>query len=515
MNQQAESRWEKRIRETAQGLAYPATPDLATRHRIRPQPRRIGGLGWATAALLIVLLVTLAVPPARASVLKWLQVGPVRIWLVEPTPLSPESPPETPRPTSTPFTSVLDLAGETTLDAARTQVAFPIRLPTYPADLGLPDRVFVQDQAGTAVILVWLEPNRANLVRMSLHELGPGAIVWKIDPVTTEETTVHGKRALWTTGPYAVQIQNGGQWDQRRLLNGHVLIWTEDVNDTEIGYRLETALPLTEAIRIAESLRNLDTFATPEDNIRATVAAASPPKIHVSTPSPEGIWRADVVIHDCTSLGEKGDYAYERLLLTNLADHSERVVAEQLIACGGLGAYGLEVKFWAPNGTFLYFTEDREGVPDGCGFWTESLVRYDLATGETARLGSGAASLDGMRLATWQADELVIWSSDGPEIARRPKVIAGANAGPIVWSPTGESLAYLLNETECPPAMGGTSYVARLDFPELTPDVLLESADPTFWNITWETSDALQLETAQSNVRWSYEFATRILQPAE
>jgi hypothetical protein len=35
------------------------------------------------------------------------------------------------------------------------------------------------------------------------------------------------------------------------LINGHVLIWEEG----NITYRLETALPLEEAIKIAESLQ--------------------------------------------------------------------------------------------------------------------------------------------------------------------------------------------------------------------------------------------------------------------
>jgi hypothetical protein len=35
------------------------------------------------------------------------------------------------------------------------------------------------------------------------------------------------------------------------LIEGHVLIWTEG----EITYRLETDMPLEEAVRVAESLR--------------------------------------------------------------------------------------------------------------------------------------------------------------------------------------------------------------------------------------------------------------------
>jgi hypothetical protein len=61
---------------------------------------------------------------------------------------------------------------------------------------------------------------------------------------------------LWTVGPYALQFQRSGQviYDLRRLIEGHVLIWTEE----GITYRLETDLSLQEAVQIAESLPSLE-----------------------------------------------------------------------------------------------------------------------------------------------------------------------------------------------------------------------------------------------------------------
>ena len=38
---------------------------------------------------------------------------------------------------------------------------------------------------------------------------------------------------------------------ERRLVEGHVLIWTEN----NVTYRLETGLPVEQAIKIAESLK--------------------------------------------------------------------------------------------------------------------------------------------------------------------------------------------------------------------------------------------------------------------
>lgn len=258
---QSERLWETHVHHTAQKLTYPPTPDLTTLRRPQRRSSLGTGLGWVAVILVILLLVGLSVPPVRAGVLEWLQVGPVRVWLVAPTPTPTPTvliaATVTPQPTPTPLLSVLDLAGETTLADARDDADFPIRLPTYPPDLGLPDRVFLQDLEGTAVILVWLEPGASDKVRMSLHELASGAFVWKMEPTAVEETSVHGQRALWVDGPYYLlvqQPQSGQTWANRRLIRGHVLVWTEMIDGMEIVYRLETDLSLEEAIRVAESL---------------------------------------------------------------------------------------------------------------------------------------------------------------------------------------------------------------------------------------------------------------------
>jgi hypothetical protein len=135
---------------------------------------------------------------------------------------------------------------------AREETGFPVRLPAYPPDLGPPDRVFLQNPGGPMLVLVWLEPGQPDQVRLSLHQFGPGTFAQKFEPELVEETTVNGQRALWTEGPYLLQILRNGRvdLDLTRLVSGHVLIWVEG----DITYRLETDLPLEEAVRIAESL---------------------------------------------------------------------------------------------------------------------------------------------------------------------------------------------------------------------------------------------------------------------
>lgn len=275
MNEPALEPWETRLRVAAGAFPYPPTPDLAgaVERRLPGAARPAVGRRWAWAVAVALFLLggLLAVPQVRAAVLEFLQIGAVRIFLVEPTPTATPpvtplpaatppvtpaaapSPTATPRPTPTPLVSVLDLAGETTLAEAETRAGFPIRLPAQPPDLGPPDRVFLQDLGGPVVVLVWLEPGRPEAVRLSLHMLGPGTAGQKFEPPVVQETTVNGRPAVWTEGPYLLQFQRGRRvdFDTRRLVEGHVLLWVEG----EITYRLETDLPLAAAVRIAESLR--------------------------------------------------------------------------------------------------------------------------------------------------------------------------------------------------------------------------------------------------------------------
>jgi hypothetical protein len=203
---------------------------------------------------MVLLTILLLVPPARASMQAIIRVGAVRIGLASGAPTTPSAT-RGPKGTSTPtpLASPLDLAGATTLAQAQQQVPFPIRLPTYPPGLGPPQHVFLQNLGGPLVALVWVDPAQPRSVRLALFEMTNGLYVYKSNVPVVAETTVHGQYALWTEGPYVVQVVENGQVvnDTRRLVTGHVLIWTEG----DVTYRLETDQPLDDAVRIAESLR--------------------------------------------------------------------------------------------------------------------------------------------------------------------------------------------------------------------------------------------------------------------
>jgi hypothetical protein len=269
MNGLPSEQWEEWTRQKASALPYPPTPDVAEQvrrrlasERNRPVQRHLRPT-WALVVILAILVGLLAVPPVRAAILEFLQIGAVRIWLVEPTPALPLTPPQpittpeaqprsTPMPTPTPFTSLFDLAGQTTLEEAEKQTGFAIRLPTYPPNLGLPDAVFYQELGGPVVVLLWLDPEQPEQALYSLHILDEGAIVEKGAPTVVMTTTVHDQPAAWTQGPYmlAYRVGGGQNWDFRRIVSDRVLVWFED----GLTYRLESNLPLEEARRMAESL---------------------------------------------------------------------------------------------------------------------------------------------------------------------------------------------------------------------------------------------------------------------
>lgn len=241
---------ENRLQMLASALPYPPTPDLARTFSSARRSRPALRLGWAFAAVLAVLASLLAVPSVRARVLEFLQVGGVRIVLPDlPTQNGAFAPKQKGSPRSEFVASVLDLDGETTLTDARQQVTFPIDLPSYPQDLGDPDRVFLQHMdTGDFVVLAWLDEDGEP--RLIEYVLGPGVHLLKGSPDVIGETTVNGNYAVWTTGEYLLQIE--GYHQPVQFVPGPVLIWAVG----PLTYRLEAPLSMEELVRIAESVGN-------------------------------------------------------------------------------------------------------------------------------------------------------------------------------------------------------------------------------------------------------------------
>jgi hypothetical protein len=250
-----------RLRREADAFAYPPTPDLVAAPRRSSPPRPAGRgrllLRLALAAALL-LAALLAVPEVRAAALRILQLGAVRV-RVEPGP-----PPSELAPTAQPSAAAtaiptpdLGLLGAIPVAEAADHVAFPVRLPAYPPELGPPDLAYLQDLDGAALVLVWLDPADPQRPLLSLHTLSSDAFVRKTlyGPETEllAETEVNGGTALWVRGPHFLETGRSADlgFELRRIVPGDTLIWTAG----DLTYRLETTLPMEQAVLVAESLR--------------------------------------------------------------------------------------------------------------------------------------------------------------------------------------------------------------------------------------------------------------------
>ena len=268
---------EEQLQLAARSFNYPPTPDIAgaVRERLARETRGIPKssptvrsrprLAWVALAVVVALLLSLSVPEVQAFVRSILRIGSIEIVVETPTPAGTPGPtPINSDPTNMGLTrvptlgpmSISDLMGETTLADLQSRLGRNILMPGDPPDLGLPDKVYAQYWAGTIIILVWLEPGSQDRARLILYQVSSDAFGEKAAGETTfvQETTVNGKPAAWVTGPHVLRfLDSSGYIDMqaRRFVDGNVLVW-EQAGTT---YRLESALSLEEAVRVAESLR--------------------------------------------------------------------------------------------------------------------------------------------------------------------------------------------------------------------------------------------------------------------
>ena len=274
---------------------------------------------------------------------------------------------------------------------------------------------------------------------------------------------------------------------------------------------VDTATPSLTPRPAAETATSTQDFNVTMTAIVNAVMTASQPRLHASYPSPDNRWRVEIIIFDCVEIGGVQTNAYEQLMLIEVSTGASQVMDSQLQFCGGLGAIGLAGRFWSSNGRYFYYTDARDGVPDGlCSYWEPPLFRLDVTNGNSEYLGIGPLSPDNTKLAAWQDTDLVVWSLNEGEIARSAAMRAEAVRGPIAWSPDGEALVYLQTEDYCSPS--GKSYVVWLKLPALNPELLLESTTPTLIGITWDDPDRINLSDEDGKT-WMYDFGTKELQP--
>lgn len=252
--------------------------------------------------------------------------------------------------------------------------------------------------------------------------------------------------------------------------------------------------------------------ATSTPDLPAIVMALVAPTVRGTFSSPDGARTADVIVYDCVTTPAGDVLAYDVLEIMENAGGARSVAASQLQSCGGLGAHGLQGLFWSPNSRYFYFTDARIGVPDGgCGIWLGSMARVDVQDGSVEDLGGAVVSPDGTMIASWIADDLVLWSVDGPEGIHIPAAVPGAVHGPMAWAPDGRALAYVQTGESCPPWGMSTIVLHRLG--EAASMILLESQAPSFVQAEWAEADRLRLFDADGG-EWTYDLADdRLTEP--
>jgi sugar lactone lactonase YvrE len=258
------------------------------------------------------------------------------------------------------------------------------------------------------------------------------------------------------------------------------------------------------ATATAKSIHATASAPTPDlvavyKRITSAVMAAGSPRVIASHLSPDGGWRAELIRYDCVNEGGVDENAYEMLRLVNVEDGVERLVADQLQYCGGIGAYGLGFVYWSADSRYLYYTESAHGVPDGdATAWYRSLFRYDVLSDETIDLRWGPLAPDGVSMAYPDPRELalVIWDLDRGEIARIPSSLPpdspGAALYGIAWSPDGKSLVYIEAEN----AYGSTSrsWIVQLDLATFHRQVIYQSESGTLCCVEWRIPGQIQFK---------------------
>jgi hypothetical protein len=167
--------------------------------------------------------------------------------------------------TATPVqtSSLPRLTGATTLADALRRAPFPVLLPAYPENIGDPDEVYLQELGGPGEMQLILRyadavrsPGQANMTFTLYQFKATGIFMKTVDSGTRlQEVRIKGAAGYWLEGAvHLIEYRTADGAERvefKRQVVGNTLAW--EVGD--MTYRLETSLPLDQALRIAESLR--------------------------------------------------------------------------------------------------------------------------------------------------------------------------------------------------------------------------------------------------------------------
>jgi len=241
---------ERRLTELSAHLDVPPEPDLvaAVRERIgvAPRRRRLGPVVWTRRS--IALAAALLVLASGIALASYFGVRGIRIRVGE-------SPTASPSPGAT-----LDLGQRVSLRYARSIVPFSVRIP---AVLGQPHDVYLSYRIlGGQVTLAYrpgpgLPETSVGDVGLLLSEFQGSFSRSSIDKFVRQdqvhEVTVGGEPGFWIEGAHEVGYVDsvGNLMPDSMHLSGSALLWQIG----SVTLRLESALPMEAAIRLAETVR--------------------------------------------------------------------------------------------------------------------------------------------------------------------------------------------------------------------------------------------------------------------
>ncbi len=240
--------------------------------------------------------------------------------------------------------------------------------------------------------------------------------------------------------------------------------------------------------------------------IAGRLMATAQPEVRALSTSPDQRWRAELVNYPCTLVQSEipGTNAYDILRLVDASSGEEIQIADQLRFCEGLGAFGLGEIAWSANSLFYYYTDAREGSPDG-GFpgWMRTIYRFDLAARQSLEIGPAQLSPNHKEMAVSEVYAqgqhslvplgLTIWDLNGEKLAEYKTEFSGAGWGKhhIAWSPVNQDLVYI--EMICPEHLKCTAALYYVDRAAGSRAALLEDWQPAFQAVTWDEPDRLTL----------------------
>lgn len=234
-------------------LAYPPTPAIAPAVVSRLSAARQSGLRpplpglalWPRRRLLVAVaigvLAILGIAAATRVVIGALEIRTVRML--------------PPNPTVTPLPEAV--GDSVTLEEAQADVGFRILLPAGSAE---PDtvRTLPTPFGDRSVLLAWTDPSLPpidgvpwTLVLLELPGDQEYAFKLVAGQGAVRDVEVAGRRGYWLGEPHQLVLETATEV-QTFSVTGNVLVWAAG---DRLVLRMETALPLREAIALAETVR--------------------------------------------------------------------------------------------------------------------------------------------------------------------------------------------------------------------------------------------------------------------